>query len=290
MSEVAVVKDPERLKVLERQKEYELNGSFDLDTDDNPPQTRLIEEGEVDYTKKRLSSKIKTKFAFHLARKFVKKVQKMKMLQIKEIKGVENLQSVSTGAVLTCNHFNAFDSFAVQLAYEAANFKKKKMFRVIREGNYTDFPGLFGFLMRNCNTLPLSSNKRVMMEFVKGTNELLQKGNLVLIYPEQGMWWNYRKPRPLKDGAFKFAARNNVPVVPIFITMEDSDVMGPDGFPVQAYTINIDKPIYPDKEKELRENIDIMKEANSKVWKRIYEDFYKQPLAFSTKDENLLTK
>ena len=32
-----------------------------------------------------------------------------------------------------------------------------------------------------------------------------QGGEKVLVYPEQSMWWNYRKPRPLKSGAFKFA-------------------------------------------------------------------------------------
>ena len=58
------------------------------------------------------------------------------------------------------------------------------------------------------------------------------------------MWWNYRKPKPLKDGAFKLAARNNAPVIPIFITMEDSDIIGEDGFPVQEYIINIEEPIY----------------------------------------------
>lgn len=74
----------------------------------------------------------------------------------------------------------------------------------------------------------------------------LQKGNFVLIYPEQSMWWNYRKPKPLKKGAYTFAARNNVPVLPCFITVEDSDILGNDGFYVQEYTIHIGKPNYPD--------------------------------------------
>jgi len=43
------------------------------------------------------------------------------------------------------------------------------------------------------------------------------------------MWWNYRKPKPLKPGAYTFAAKNHVPVLPCFITMKDSDIMGEDG-------------------------------------------------------------
>ena len=60
------------------------------------------------------------------------------------------------------DEFNAFDSFAIQLAFEQAKLKKKRMYRVIREGNYTGFPGFYGVLMRHCNTLPLSSNFKTM--------------------------------------------------------------------------------------------------------------------------------
>ena len=28
------------------------------------------------------------------------------------------------------------------------------------------------------------------------------------------MWWNYRKPKPLQDGAYRFATKHNVPIIP----------------------------------------------------------------------------
>jgi 1-acyl-sn-glycerol-3-phosphate acyltransferase len=160
--------------------------------------------------------------------------------------------------------------------------RKKKFYRVIREGNYTSFPGFFGFLMRNCYTLPLASNPKVLKEFVKSTNEILKRGDLVLVYPEQSMWWNYRKPKPLKKGAFQFAVNNNVPVVPCFITMEDSDIVGPDGFNIQEYTIHIMKPIYPDPLKSKTENIDSMMDKNFQMWKRQYEASYGRKLEYIT--------
>ena len=55
----------------------------------------------------------------------------------------------------------------------------------------------------------------------------------ILIYPEQSMWYNYRKPKPLKVGAFSFAVKNNVPVLPIFITCEDTE-----NFDRQTATLN----------------------------------------------------
>ena len=129
-----------------------------------------------------------------------------------------------------------------------------------------------------------------MIEFMKAVDIILQRGDYILIYPEQSMWWNYRKPKPLKNGAFKMAIRNNVPVLPIFITMEDSDIIGEDGFPVQEYIINIEKPIYPDEKLSDKENVEIMKDKNYQVWKKIYEDFYKIPLEYTTENVNVFEK
>ena len=101
------------------------------------------------------------------------------------------------------------------------------------------------------------------------------------------MWWNYRKPKPLKPGAFKIASRNNVPIVPVFITMNDSDMIGKDGFPIQEYTVNIGEPIYPDENLTERENTNNMLKENSRIWKKVYEDFYKISLEYTTiKEEN----
>ena len=98
------------------------------------------------------------------------------------------------------------------------------------------------------------------------------------------MWWNYKKPKPLKIGAYKFASRNNVPVIPIFITMQDSSKIGEDGFFVQEYIINIGEPIYPNGNLQEKDNARIMREKNAEIWKNIYEDFYKIPLEYSTEN------
>lgn len=275
-----VKKSQEKLDDIARQVDMETRGVFDIDSGIDPPQTRTLQPGEVDYLRRKLSSKIRACMAYRGAKKFLNNMLKIGQIQIKDIIGLENLQSVKSGAIITCNHFSAFDSFATQVMYERAKLKHKRFYRVIREGNYTDFPGLFGFIMRNYNTLPLSENKRVMVEFMRAVDTLLKRGHLVLVYPEQSLWWNYRKPKPLKDGAFKMAVRSNVPVVPVFITMEDSDVLDPDGFPVQKYTIHVDKPIYPDETKSNVENTESMKNTNYKVWKDIYEKTYNTPLTY----------
>lgn len=278
------LKAKDRLQVLDRIAKLEREGRFDEDVEEDPP-TRELKPKEIDYLKKKVSSKIKTKLTYKVARKFLNRILDEKKLIIKDVKGVENMDALCSGAVITCNHFNAYDSFAVQIAYErSGQCKKRRLYRVIREGNYTNFPGFYGMLMRNCYTFPLSSNKETMKKFMRSMDAVLQHGDFMVVYPEQSMWWNYRKPKPLKKGAFTFAAKNNVPVLPVFITMEDSDILGDDGFYVQEYTIHIAPAIYPDSNLTRAENVEKMKDANYRIWKEIYEETYGEPLVYDCDD------
>ena len=230
-SDTNIPKAKDRLEVLDKIKRLEREGRFDIDVENDPPTIVLTPEN-VDYLNKKETSKIKTKVANTLGKRFIDELLKNNKLIIKEVNGIENLDSVETGAMITCNHFNPFDSFAIEKTFRMSKqAENKKLYKVIREGNYTNFPGFYGFLFRHCDTLPLSSNKRTMIEFLKAVDTLLKKGEFILIYPEQSMWWNYKKPKPLKDGAFKMAVKSNVPVVPIFITMKESDIIGEDRLP-----------------------------------------------------------
>ena len=81
---------------------------------------------------------------------------KNKAVIIDKITGIENFLKVKSGALITCNHFNPFDNYAVWGTIKPY-MGRKRLYKVIREGNYTTPPPPFGFVMRNCNTLPLSS-------------------------------------------------------------------------------------------------------------------------------------
>lgn len=272
----------DRLTVVEKIESFEREGIFDKDVEDDVP-GRMIMPDEIEYLKKTPMQKLKAKVAFRMAKKFFKKATKKKMVIIEDkVEGLENLRFLDTGAIITCNHFNAMDSFAMHWVYLKSKQKKRMLYRIIREGNYTSFPGFFGFLMRNFYTLPLSSNHKTMKKFLEAVDTLLRDGQFVLVYPEQSMWWNYRKPKPLKSGAFTLASKNNVPVLPIFITMKDSPVLGPDGYYIQEYKMHVSKPIFPDAEKNQRENAEMMLKENERVWKKIYENEYQMPLEYTT--------
>ena len=210
---------------------------------------------------------------------------KKDILAIDGVTGVENLSALENGAIITCNHFHAFDNYALFHCIRKY-LPKKYLYKVIREGNYTNFPGLFGFLFRHCNTLPLSRNRRTMMNFMSATNTLLKRGETILIYPEQGMWWNYRKPRPFKIGGFKMAYRAKVPVVPAFITMEDDTRLDDTGYPIQRLTVHIMPAIYPDETLGEKQGAEKMKDVAYACCKAKYEEVYGIPLVYDEADAN----
>ena len=80
-------------------------------------------------------------------------------------------------------------------------------------------------------------------------------------------------------------ARATVPVLPVFITMDETDRIGADGFPILAYTITFHPPIYPDAEKSIRENALEMCRKNYECCKATYESEYGIPLVYTTEGE-----
>lgn len=283
-NQVEIQKDPGRLAIIEKIKQFEREERWAQDVENDPPTIPLKPE-MVDYLNEKLSSRFWMKFANILARNFINSLLRKKIMILKEVKGLENyVEMKRKGAIITCNHFNAMDNFAVYKAIEKHVYHRE-LVKVCREGNYTNFPGFYGFLFKHCNTLPLSSVASTMKNFMHAVKTYLAQGRQILIYPEQAMWWNYRKPRPLTSGAFKMAAENNVPVIPFFITMRDSDIVDSDGFFVQEYTVNILKPIFPKEELSVRQNAEFMKNENYSAWKKVYEEFYGIPLVYSEEEK-----
>ena len=273
----------DRIEILEKIERYEEEGLFDKDVENDPP-TRPLEPGEVDYTGKKLTTRLATRFANHMAYRYFEGCLRRGEFVLRAVRGIENYIAVKDGGViLTANHFSVYDNYAVFKAIRP--YLEGDLYKIIREGNYTSFGGRYGFFFRHCNTIPLGSRLSTIREMMEGISALLARGEKILIYPEQGMWWNYRKPRPLKLGAFQFAVKNNVPILPLFITTEETETIGKDGFPVLAYTVHILPALYPDKEKGVGERARALCLENYRLWRETYESFYGKPLVYTTKKD-----
>ena len=157
---------------------------------------------------------------------------------------------------------------------------KKNMYIVIQETNLL-MPGFLGFLMNNLNILPLSKSPNyIIKKFKPELSKILSKNNYVLIYPEEEMWFNYKKPRPCKRGSYQFAAENNVPIISCFVEQIDTKEKDNDEFNKINYIVHVLKPIYPDKTKTPRENSIIMAQLDYQQKVQAYEKAYNTKLSY----------
>ncbi len=227
-----------------------------------------------DYIKKGFKNSIQ-KFKFWIVmKKLMKETNKKYQF---EFKGLENLKGIKTGAILTSNHFNKLDSMGPRLATFKAT--RKKIYTV--SGDFNNYQGIVGDIARFTGLLPISDKQSVMKQFDKSLTYLLDKKQFVLVYPEQAMWWNYEKPRPLQNGAFHWAVKNNVPVVPILTTFRSNGVFDKDGYEDKFWTVNVLPPIYPDMSLNTKERIAKMKEVNYQAWKECFEKTYNKKLTYT---------
>ena len=197
------------------------------------------------------------------------------------INGAEKLKNIdlSKGAIITSNHFNPLDTFIIRKLVEKV--LKKDLYIVIQDTNLA-MPGSLGFLMNYTNVIPVSKSPTYLAgTFKENLRKVLNAGNIVLIYPEEEMWFNYRKIRPLKRGAYQYAAILNVPVISCFTKINDTDIIDNDEFYKTTYELNVLGVLYPDKDISPRVNsINMLNEDYA--WKRkAYEAIYNKVLEYN---------
>lgn len=189
------------------------------------------------------------------------------------ILGEELISDIGGGAILTCNHFNVMDNTIPRLL--AMRSGRARKFDVVVQESNIFMEGFFGFLMNNANTLPVSRSASYMAKNLKpALRALLGRGDFILIYPEQEMWFNYKKPRELREGAYHYAAELGVPIIPLFVTMESLDSVDSQGFSELAHTLHVMPPIYPDPDLSVRENRERMRERDRALKRECYERVY----------------
>ncbi|WP_283605444.1 lysophospholipid acyltransferase family protein [Lactobacillus gallinarum] len=247
------------------------------------PQMTLDERLKLvnDYWKNRklFSSKINNQIGHAMLTTFAKT-----LAGSTEFKGLENLNNLPIGgAIVTANHFNQIDSLPIKLL---ANKMHHQLSIVIEDTNLM-LPVFFRYLMNYVGTIPLvQSASYIGNEFPKHLSNALAKNNWVLIYPEQEMWWNYRKPRKLQRGAYYFAAKQNVPVISLFIEIRDLPKIEKkdSNFYETKYIVHVLQPIFPDVSLSANENAHKMMEQDYQQKVAAYEKIYGKKLNYDFTD------
>jgi 1-acyl-sn-glycerol-3-phosphate acyltransferase len=191
------------------------------------------------------------------------------------VRGRGNLKGVK-GAISVSNHVHVLDGVMVhamralpwKVYHTGAAFNMKR--------------GLRGEAMRWMGYLPISSSFGAQKNFHRVIGELLGHGCLVHFYPERALWTRYEKIRPFKSGAFKYAARFSVPVLPAFIAFEETFLRRKLGLKKRA-TMYILPPVYPLQGAGERDSAAYLQAEVEREMREAYERIYKKKMVFTTK-------
>lgn len=188
-----------------------------------------------------------------------------------KVVGKKNYKALGKrGAVCVCNHFNYLDTLFVRQA--TGYFRSYHTM-----GPFNNKKGLGGHIIRHGGMLPFSTNMTAMKNFMRETERLLKAGKIVNFYAEQAMWLNYQKPRPMKDGAFYYAIKYGVPVLPLFCTFKKNKRGH-----IKKLRIHVLPAVYADETLPKTERLADMKARAERAWKDCYESAYGIPLEYLT--------
>lgn len=174
--------------------------------------------------------------------------------------------------ITTSNHVGYIDAVLTRRAMGC-----KKQYIVAAPHNCKNTFG--GRVLKSATMIPLP----ITLSGTKLFNERLEyvrdRNAAIHFYAEKAMWVRYRKPRPYKDGAFVYADKLDVPVVPMLYCFKK-----PRGlrklFGLAKAVVRIADPVYADKSLPTRERRADLAERTAAAVRGLYEDFYGIPLEY----------
>lgn len=268
-----------RRSVIENIKNFAETGQFHNKVELNDPeltaaQSRQITDAYLE-NRKRLSFKIKTALGVALAQAATKAINKNT-----QIKGLEKIPKDLGGVLITSNHFSPLENTVIR---HLTNTLGRKKLGIISQTSNFAMTGMVGFLMNYADTIPISTDPRYLAkDFLSLLKEhLVDKKQAILLYPEQEMWFHYRKPRPPKNGAYFYAAKLNVPILSCFVEIVDLDEDDTAEFKKVKYILHILDVLYPDGNKTARENTEMLSARDYALKKACYESVYGKELTYA---------
>ena len=169
------------------------------------------------------------------------------------IKGRRNLRGLKTGAVSIANHVLNVDSAMV--------FRALSPKTVLFHGQEDSFRIPFiRHVVKLLGGMPIPKSIVAKQNYMKATDEFIAEGKIIQIFPEASEWPYYTKIRPFKTGAFHFAVRNNVPIIPICINFRQP--VGLEKFLPNRdnlVTLHIGKLLYPNQDLPAKEAVEELK-------------------------------
>lgn len=260
--------------------ELEKEGKFDVDV--NADQYLFVKEQEPDhrYVYDRFFDKIY--YAFLRVLVFIFAPIILFFTYRLRVRGRKNLRAAKkTGKILVANHVALLDCL----------IEKQAVFNRVYfiAGAHNNKKGFFGYTLKILGLMPYSMQLSNQKNLTRAIAYYLKKGKTIEFNPEQAMWRGYKKLRPFKNGAFYYAVKNSVPVVPMVNLIRDPsgwDKLWGRKFKITAKFL---PPVYADESLPERDKIKDLKDRTRAAMLEEMNAFYKTDSdALTQKEEELL--
>ncbi len=125
-----------------------------------------------------------------------------------KIYGRENLINVQTGKITVSNHVHPMDCTMNAIANAPDN-----LYFPTLKSNF-EIP-IIRHIIKLLHAFPIPEGISNKEKFFNTIKELLEENKTVHFYPEASLWPYYKKLRKFKNGAFKIAVEEDVPIIPM---------------------------------------------------------------------------
>lgn len=193
------------------------------------------------------------------------------------IEGVENIRNIEEPVISVSNHVLVLDCAMVGLSYGA-----KDVYYTAQQESF-EIP-FVKHLIKLLRAIPIPKRIQDRKKFIEVINEALQNENCIHFYPEAELIPYDTSIRPFKNGAFDFAVKNNVSIVPMVFCFRE-----PEGFRKifkrkKDVTLVVLEPIVCGNDKEdIKQRVEHLKQE---TYERMNEVLLRKKMG-GNKDENI---
>lgn len=258
----------------EKEREYERTGQFDRDLNDEHRTFDAREIGEgYRYLPKTFGERLRRFFLIPAVKVFGS-VYSFFGYGFK-VKGKKNLRAIKkSGAISVCNHAHELDTLLVKLTLGC--------YRTFHTGSYYLLKrGWAGRIFKSGGFLPVGTTVKDLQNLQNAVGTLVKKGKIVNFYPEHALWRRYEKVRPFKPGAFRFAVKFDVPVIPVFMEFRETKLRKLLRMQKKV-VVHILPAVYPDREGAIKERTQALLERVHCDMEKKYTEVYRRPMVFES--------
>lgn len=258
----------------EKEREYERTGQFDRDLNDEHRTFDAREIGEgYRYLPKTFGERLRRFFLIPAVKVFGS-VYSFFGYGFK-VKGKKDLRAIKkSGAISVCNHAHELDTLLVKLTLGC--------YRTFHTGSYYLLKrGWAGRIFKSGGFLPVGTTVKDLQNLQNAVGTLVKKGKIVNFYPEHALWRRYEKVRPFKPGAFRFAVKFDVPVIPVFMEFRETKLRKLLRMQKKV-VVHILPAVYPDREGAIKERTQALLERVYGDMEKKYTEVYRRPMVFES--------